>query len=54
MLGLRNFRTPGGNGASWNRINPTNIIMGIFSGVFMKPKWLTNAPLERDPRFEIR
>ncbi len=42
VLGLRTFSTPGGSGMSWNRINPTNTIIGIVSGVFMKPKRLTN------------
>ncbi len=28
--------------------------MGIFNGVFIKPKRLTNAPLERYSGFDIR
>ena len=48
------LRTPGGSGASWNSINPTNNIMGIFNGVFIKPKRLSDAPLERYSGFDIR
>jgi len=39
------FRTPGGNGTSWNRINPINNIMGMFNGVFIKPKRFTRDDL---------
>ncbi len=41
MLGLIIFNTRGGNGTSWNRINPINIMIGMFNGVFIKPKRFT-------------